>query len=141
MTTVIQGDNFACECKRTHGNPSLDVTWYKDNTQIGVTEKEKAILSFPNVKKNYSGTYRCEAKSHRRAKNETSIELIVNCKYNRIWIDQAYNFKTLFINNLSTCMLINFYYEIIPSSEIYSTSCRLHTVYHEMLSLKVIGRL
>ena len=53
---------------------------------------------------------------------------------------QAYNFKTLFINSLSTCMQINFY-EIIPSSEIYSTSCKLHTVYDEMLSLKVIGRL
>ena len=82
---MIRSDYFACECKGTDGNPPADVTWFKDNTQ-NVTGKEKAILSFPNVKKDDSGTYRCEAKSHDRAKNETSIELIVNCKYNRIWM-------------------------------------------------------
>ena len=135
-----ESDYFACECKGTDGNPPADVTWFKDSTQI-ITGKEEAILRFTNVDKDDNGKYRCEAKSHEKAKNETSIELIVNCKYNRIWIDQAYNFKTLFINNLSTCMQINFYCEIIPSSEIYSTSCKLYAVYDEMLSLKVIGRL
>ena len=40
--TVIQSDNFACECKGTDGNPFADVTWYKNNTQIG--EKKKPFL-------------------------------------------------------------------------------------------------
>ena len=79
-TTVNQSDYFACECKGANGNPPADVTWYKDNTKF-VTRKEKAILRFPNVKRDDSGTYRCEAKSGIvEAKNETEIELIVNCK-------------------------------------------------------------
>ena len=77
---MIEGDNFACECKGTDGNPPADVTWYKKNTQI-VTEKEEAILSLSNVDKDDSGTYRCQTKSHEKANNETSIELIVICKY------------------------------------------------------------
>ena len=78
-TTLTQGGYFACECKATDGNPPADVTWYKNNAKI-VTGKEKAILSFPNVDKKDSGSYRCEAKSHEQAKNETFMELIVNCK-------------------------------------------------------------
>ena len=75
-----QGDNFACECKETDGLPPANVTWYKSNTKI-VTGKEKAILRFSNVDKDDNGTYRCEAKSHEKAKNETSIELIATSKY------------------------------------------------------------
>ena len=82
ITTVNQSDYFACECKRIDGNPSADVTWYKDNTQIGVTGKEEAILILSNVDKDDNGTYRCETKSQ-KGKNKT-IELIVNCTYNRI---------------------------------------------------------
>ena len=75
-----QGDNFACECKGRDGNPSADVTWYKDDTKI-VTGKEKAILRFPNVDRDDSGTYRCEAKSGiEGTKNATEFQLIVNCK-------------------------------------------------------------
>ena len=68
-----------------------DVTWYKNNAQI-VTGKENAILRLANVDNDDSGTYRCEAKSHEKAKNKTFVELIVNCKYdsvNRILMDQA----------------------------------------------------
>ena len=79
-TTVNQSDYFACECKGTDGSPPADVTWYKDNTQI-VTGKEKTILVFSNVDKDDSGTYRCEARTREKAKNETSIELIVIRKY------------------------------------------------------------
>ena len=76
-----QSDYFACGCNGTNGNPPADVIWYKDNTQI-VTGKEKAIVRFPNVKRNAGGTYRCVAKSGiEEAKNETEVELIVNCKY------------------------------------------------------------
>ena len=76
-----QSDDFVCECKGTGGKPSpADVTWYKGDRQI-VTGKENATLVFNNVTKNKNGTYRCEAKSDEMARNETSIELIVNCKY------------------------------------------------------------
>ena len=85
---MVEGDYFTCECKGTDGNPPADVTWYKDNTKI-VTGKEKAILRFPNVKRDDSGTYRCEAKSHEKAKSETSIELIVTSKCNRMLMDQT----------------------------------------------------
>ena len=81
VTTVNQGDYFACKCKGTDGNPPANVTWYKDHTK-NVTGKENATLRYPNVKKDASGTYRCVAKSGiEEAKNETQIELIVNCKY------------------------------------------------------------
>jgi hypothetical protein len=75
-----QRDHFACECKGQGGNPPANVTWYKENELI-VSGKEEAILRLPNVDKDDSGTYRCEAKSHEQAKKETTIKLIVNCKY------------------------------------------------------------
>ena len=75
-----QSDYFACECKGTNANLPPVVTWYKNSAQI-VTGKEKAILVFSNVDKDDSGTYRCEARTREKAKNETSIELIVICKY------------------------------------------------------------
>ena len=70
VTTVEEGNNFACECKGTDGNPPSDVAWYKNNTLI-VT----GILVFSNVNKDDSGTYKCVAKSHEKAKNKTLIEL------------------------------------------------------------------
>ena len=81
LTTVNQTDNFTCECKGIDGNPPADVTWYKDDRTI-VTGKEQAMLLLRNVDKDDNGAYRCEVKSHERARNETTIELIVNCKYN-----------------------------------------------------------
>ncbi|CAB3986171.1 contactin-3-like [Paramuricea clavata] len=75
--TLRQSDYFACECKGQGGNPLANVTWYKGSVPI-VTGKEIGILRLPNVDKDDNGTYRCEAKSHEKAKNETTIELIVN---------------------------------------------------------------
>jgi hypothetical protein len=81
--TLDEGNFFACECKGEGGNPPADVTWYKDNVSI-VSGKEKAILRIPNVDPDHIGTYTCEAKTgHEKAKNETSIVLIVNCKYDQ----------------------------------------------------------
>ena len=94
---MVKGDNLACECKGRDGNPPADVTWYKDNTMI-VTGKEKAILSLSNVDKDDNGTYRCEAKSHEQAKIETSVELIVNCKYD----------YHILMNRKSSCALMLF---------------------------------
>ena len=87
INKLEQGDNFVCECKGTDGNPPADVTWYKNNTKIGDTRKEKAILRFTSVYKDKSGTYSCEATSHEKAKNERSIELIVTSKCNWILVD------------------------------------------------------
>ena len=81
MTTVNQSDNFTCKCKGADGNPPADVTWYKDNTKIGDTGKEEAILRFLNVDRDDSGTYICEAKSRiEETKNTTQCQVIVNCK-------------------------------------------------------------
>ena len=84
VTTLNQTDYFACECNGTNGNPPADVTWYKNGTkqELIVTRKEKAVLALSNVKRDDNGTYRCEAKSGiDEAKNETSIDVIVFCKY------------------------------------------------------------
>ena len=80
ISTVNQGDYFACECNGTYGNPPAVVTWYKGNTQI-VTGKEEAILRLTNVTRHDGGTYRCEARSEEKAKNITEIELIVIGEY------------------------------------------------------------
>lgn len=84
MTTVSQSDNFVCKCEGKEGNPPANVTWYNNGKQIVAARniKEEAVLSLSNVDKDKGGTYRCEAKSSERAKNEISIQLIVNCKYN-----------------------------------------------------------
>ena len=78
-STVNQSDYFACKCRGLGGNPLAVITWFKENEKMG-TGIEEAILRFPSVNKDHSGTYRCEAKSHEEAKNETSFRLIVNCK-------------------------------------------------------------
>ena len=78
-TTVNKGDYFACECKGTNGFPPANVTWYKGERQT-ITGKEKAILRFSSVDKVANGTYRCEARSHEKAKKKVEIALIVYCK-------------------------------------------------------------
>ena len=76
-----QGDYFASECKGTGGNPSpANVIWYKNGTELARGE-EKATLIRSNVRIDDNGMYRCEAKSHEKAKNETSLELIVTSEY------------------------------------------------------------
>ena len=79
-TTLKKGEGFICECQGTDSNPPANVTWYKDNTKI-ITGKKEAILSLRNVDKDDNGTYRCEARTRRKAKNKISVELIVIRKY------------------------------------------------------------
>ena len=81
VTYVNQGDYFACECEGTDGNVAADVTWCKNSTQIVDIGKGKAILVCSDVDEDVNGTYRSEAKSHEKAKNETSIDLFVISKY------------------------------------------------------------
>ena len=76
-TTVNQSDYFACECKGTDGNPPADVTWYKDNLKI-VTGKERAILRFPDVDEDDSGTYRCE--TTKQCQNKRLEQDLVNAR-------------------------------------------------------------
>jgi hypothetical protein len=81
-TTPNEGASFACLCRGTGGKPQpANVTWYdKDGVQIGETGKEEKSLTLSKVGKTDTGTYTCVAQSHEVSKNETSIELIVNCK-------------------------------------------------------------
>ena len=80
-TTVNTSDSFTCACKGKGGKPPANVTWYIGNDVKSITGKEEKILHVFSAKRDDSGTYRCEAKSHEVAKNDTEIELIVNCKY------------------------------------------------------------
>ena len=76
-----QSDYFVCECKGTGGNPSpANVTWYKNGTELARGEKKSTLIR-SNVSIHDNGMYRCEAKSQEKAKNETSIELIVTSEY------------------------------------------------------------
>ena len=81
VTTVNKSDNVICLCKGEGGRPRANVTWYKGKEQIGGTGEEEQILRLVTVDKTNSGEYTCVAKGHKLAKNETSFELIVKCKY------------------------------------------------------------
>ena len=82
INPVIEGENFRCLCKGEGGNPGpADVTWYDNNGQPIGTGKGEKLLTLNNVTKAKNGSYKCEAKTHEQAKNETSVELIVECKY------------------------------------------------------------
>ena len=80
VTTVNQSDYFACECTGTGGNPLADVTWYKDGRNVSITRKEQATFVLPSIDKDDNGTYTCVARSEDKS-NETSVEIIVSCKY------------------------------------------------------------
>ena len=80
-TTMNVSDNFTCVCKGLGGKPPADVTWFKGNKQKGGPGKEEQTLRLVNVKKDANGTYTCVAESHEVARNETTIVLVVNCKY------------------------------------------------------------
>jgi hypothetical protein len=76
---VNEGDNFTCVCRGEGGNLPANVTWYKDDIQIGGTGKEEQTLTLSNVVRTASGTYKCVAKIH-TLMNGKSIEIIVYCK-------------------------------------------------------------
>jgi hypothetical protein len=76
---VNEGDDVKCQCRGEGGNPPADVTWYKGSNKIGGTGREEQTLTFTNVNKTASGTYKCVAKSHTLT-DEKSIEVIVYCK-------------------------------------------------------------
>ena len=79
LNTVNEGGNFTCVCKGIGGNPSANVTWFKDDVQIDGPGKEKQTLTFSNIGRTASGEYKCVAQSH-TLRDERPIEIIVYCK-------------------------------------------------------------
>lgn len=84
--TVNEGNDIICVCEGKGGNPPADVIWFSDviwfGIRIDLTANEEQTLTLSNVDKTDSGRYTCVAQSYGLAKNETSIEVIVNCEYN-----------------------------------------------------------
>jgi hypothetical protein len=78
----MKGDNITCVCKGEGGNPPANVTWYKAGRIVSETGKEKQALVLSDVDKNNHGKYKCVAFSHKLAENETTIDLVVQCKLN-----------------------------------------------------------
>ena len=107
--TLNVGDDIVCICIGLGGNPPARVTWFKGNKQKSGTGKEEQRLRITNCKKNDSGTYRCVAESHEEAKNETTIKLVVNCKY----IDSGMRLSVLHVRCIAC---ISNQYGLCPSS-------------------------
>ena len=76
---VNEGDNFTCVCKGENGNPPANVTWYKDDVQIGAIGKENKTLTLINVNETSNGMYKCEARSYTNDSfaDKKSITLVV----------------------------------------------------------------
>ena len=70
------------------GNPPANVTWFKDDIQIGETGKEEQTLTRRNVSAADSGTYKCVAESYPDAKfkDEGLITVIVKLKCKYAWL-------------------------------------------------------
>ena len=93
--TLNEGDDLLCTCRGEDGNPPANVTWYKDDVQIGRMGKEQKTLSLNNVNETQSGTYKCVAQTHTNAvfADEKSIETNVNCK------NSQYSIQTIYIDS------------------------------------------
>ena len=78
--TVSVGDDVVCLCEGKGGYPPADVTWYKNDVQIGGTRKEENILTLSNVDRNNNGTYVCIGKSYTFT-NKASIEVLCYGKH------------------------------------------------------------
>ena len=76
LITVSIGDDVACLCEGKGGYPPADVTWYKNDVQIGDMEKEQNVLTLNDFSRADSGTYLCIGKSHTFTK-VNSIEVLV----------------------------------------------------------------
>lgn len=73
LIMVNVGDNITCLCEGKGGFPPADVTWYKDDTQIGDIKKEQNTLTLKNIDRTDSGTYKCVGQSH-TLKDEKTVE-------------------------------------------------------------------
>ncbi|XP_028407325.1 deleted in malignant brain tumors 1 protein-like isoform X2 [Dendronephthya gigantea] len=73
------GDSVTCLCEGKNGYPPADVTWYKNDIQIGDTKKKENVLTLKNINERNSGTYVCVGKSNSLARRN-SIEVVFSEK-------------------------------------------------------------
>ena len=80
--SLLEGDSFACLCKGEGGNPTANVTWYKDGVKFTDVGTERQILNLPHVGSADRGTYKCVATSYANENytDEKSIQVNVYCK-------------------------------------------------------------
>lgn len=79
-----EGNNFTCVCRGEGKIPAnINVTWYKENTQIEKVEKERQKLVLQNVTEADSGKYYCVAEGH-NGRGDRSIEVTVYRKYDKL---------------------------------------------------------
>ncbi|XP_028407294.1 deleted in malignant brain tumors 1 protein-like [Dendronephthya gigantea] len=69
------GDSVTCLCEGKNGYPPADVTWYKNDTQIGDTKKKENVLTLNIINTTNGGTYVCVGKSDSLA-GRNSIEVL-----------------------------------------------------------------
>ena len=74
------GDEVTCLCEGKGGYPPANVTWYKNDVQIGDTKKEENVLALSNVDRDDNGTYVCVGQSH-AFKSSISIEVLCYGKH------------------------------------------------------------
>ena len=75
-----EGNNLTCLCGAEGGNPTPNVTWYKDDLQIGKTRYGKKLLNLTDLTKKDNGTYKCVVQSY-TLKEEKFITVFVYRKY------------------------------------------------------------
>jgi hypothetical protein len=82
---VNEGDDVICLCRGEDGNPPANVTWSKDDVQIGGIRTENKTLILNNLNETNGGIYKCKAQSydHPDYIDEKNITLVVKpkCKY------------------------------------------------------------
>ena len=84
--TKTEGDNVTLSCV-ADGNPVPTISWTKDGSSIDTSNNSKISfsanktqLSITNVKRTYSGEYRCVAKNSLGNVTSNVATLIVQCK-------------------------------------------------------------
>ncbi|XP_046857963.1 opioid-binding protein/cell adhesion molecule-like isoform X2 [Xenia sp. Carnegie-2017] len=82
-TILNSNELFLCKCKGENFNTPVNVTWYK-GSRVLASGKEMATLTIPQVDRSDKGLYRCEVKSHEKAEDEKSVELIINYRPSNI---------------------------------------------------------
>ena len=80
-----KSDEAVCPCSGGGDHPPENVTWFQGKLKIGGGRK-KQMLGLKKVYRGKNGTYQCVKKNYDLEKNQTFIELNVNCKYTQIVI-------------------------------------------------------
>lgn len=79
---VVEGATATLECRVTAANPNSSITWRWYNTENPSTVLQNGpTLSFPNIHRNRSGSYRCTASNSVGTSFAVSNYLDVQCEY------------------------------------------------------------